>query len=101
MLLLVWNEPAVEEEAAVPVAFAVLDDLLAVVAGTGQFEVQGIALVKGKSLTLDAEAKAGTWVARAGFGMAPGPSGFKTLSMTCKTPFAISTSVVSNCALLI
>jgi len=72
-----------------------LDDVV-----TGQETVHGIALVNGKLVTLVADAKTGAWEAIAGFGRAPGPCGFRTLSITCKTPLAIRMSACNSCALL-
>ena len=77
---------------------SVLTDPVAValVLETGQALVQGIALVNGSEYTGVADAKTGAWEAICGFGWAPGPCGFSTLSITCKTPLAIRMSAVRS-----
>lgn len=71
---------------------------LAEVELTGQLDVQGMAVVKGRVLISDADAKTGAWDAIAGFGCAPGPWGLSTLSITWMTPLAQRRSAVRSCA---
>ena len=79
-------------------ALVAVEPKLLLVLVTGQDVLHGIAEVKGRKSTALADAKAGTWVSRAGLGLASGPWGFNTLSMTCRTPLAIRMSEVRSWA---
>lgn len=85
--------------AAIVAAELVSDDAdVAEVMDTGQETVQGIELVNGRFVAMLADAKTGAWVPICGFGCAFGPCGFRTLSITCMTPFAIRISDMRSCA---